>query len=89
VVTPLIPVLRRQRRGRQISEFEANLVYRMSSRIARVTQRNPDSKNQTKPKKHKKKDLKIFHLFFFVTIHRWKHLLQNIIRLYFKKIYYL
>jgi hypothetical protein len=32
-------------RGRQISEFEASLVYRMSSRTpARATQRNPVSK---------------------------------------------
>jgi hypothetical protein len=36
-------------RGRQISEFEASLVYRVSSRTARATQRNPDLKNkQTK-----------------------------------------
>jgi hypothetical protein len=28
-------------RGRQISELEASLVYRVSSRIARATQRNP------------------------------------------------
>ena len=34
-------------RGRQISEFEASLVYRVSSRTARVTQRNPVSKNKT------------------------------------------
>jgi hypothetical protein len=27
-------------RGRQISEFEASLVYRVSSRTARATQRN-------------------------------------------------
>jgi hypothetical protein len=27
-------------RGRQISEFEASLVYRVSSRAARATQRN-------------------------------------------------
>jgi hypothetical protein len=31
-------------RGRQISEFEASLVYIVSSRPARVTQRNPVSK---------------------------------------------
>ena len=37
-------------RGRQISEFEASLVYRVSSRTARATQRNPVSK----PKKKKK-----------------------------------
>jgi hypothetical protein len=35
-------------RGRQISEIEASLVYRVSSRTARVTQRNPVSKNKTK-----------------------------------------
>ena len=37
-------------RGRQISEFEASLVYRVSSRTARATQRNPVSKNQIKNK---------------------------------------
>jgi hypothetical protein len=31
-------------RGRQISEFEASLVYRVSSRIARAIQKNPVSK---------------------------------------------
>jgi hypothetical protein len=35
-------------RGRQISEFEASLVYKVSSRTARATQRNPVSKNQEK-----------------------------------------
>jgi hypothetical protein len=38
-------------RGRQISEFEASLVYKVSSRTARATQRNPVSKtkqNKTK-----------------------------------------
>jgi hypothetical protein len=39
-------------RGRRISEFEASLVYKVSSRTARATQRNPVSK---KPKKKKKK----------------------------------
>jgi hypothetical protein len=33
--------------GRQISEFEASLVYRVSSRTARATQRNPVLKKQT------------------------------------------
>jgi hypothetical protein len=32
-------------RGRQNSEFEASLVYKVSSRIARAIQRNPVSKN--------------------------------------------
>jgi hypothetical protein len=35
-------------RGRQISEFEASLVYKVSSRTARAIQRNPVSKNQKK-----------------------------------------
>jgi hypothetical protein len=38
-------------RGRQISEFEDSLVYRVSSGTARATQRNPVSKNKTKQKK--------------------------------------
>jgi hypothetical protein len=42
-------------RGRQISEFKASLVYRVSSRTARATQRNHVSKNQKKKKKKKKK----------------------------------
>jgi hypothetical protein len=39
-------------RGRKISEFEANLVYRVSSRTVRATQRNPVLKNQKKKKKN-------------------------------------
>jgi hypothetical protein len=35
-------------RGRRVSEFEASLVYRVSSRTARATQRNPVSKNLKK-----------------------------------------
>jgi hypothetical protein len=37
-------------RGRQISEFEASLGYRVSSRTARATQRNSVSKNKNKTK---------------------------------------
>jgi hypothetical protein len=33
-------------RGRRISEFEASLVYRVSFRTARATQRNPVSKKK-------------------------------------------
>ena len=40
---PLIPHL--GGRGRQISEFKASLVYRVSSRTARATQRNFIFKN--------------------------------------------
>jgi hypothetical protein len=39
-------------RGRQISEFEASLVYKVSSRTARAIQRNPVSK-KTKQNKTK------------------------------------
>ena len=39
-------------RGRQIPEFEASLVYRVSSRTARAIQRNPVS-NKLNPKKPK------------------------------------
>jgi hypothetical protein len=47
-------------RDRQISEFKASLVYRVSSRTARAIQRNPVSKNkQTKQKtKKEKKNIK-------------------------------
>ena len=44
---PLISVLGRQR---QAGFFEASLIYRVSSRIARATQRNPVSKTQKKKK---------------------------------------
>jgi hypothetical protein len=38
-------------RNRQISEFETSLVYRVSSRTARATQRNPVLKNKNKQAK--------------------------------------
>jgi hypothetical protein len=42
-------------KGRQISEFKASLVYRVSSRTVRVTQRNPVLEIKKKRKKKKKK----------------------------------
>jgi hypothetical protein len=43
-------------RGRRISEFKASLVYRVSYRTARTTQRNPVLRNkQTNKKKNQKK----------------------------------
>jgi hypothetical protein len=42
-------------RGRRISEFEASLVYKVSSRTARAIQRNPVSKNWKKKKRKEKK----------------------------------
>jgi hypothetical protein len=43
-------------RGRWISEFEASLVYKVSSRTARVIQRSPVSKKQQKQKTKTKKE---------------------------------
>jgi hypothetical protein len=48
-------------RGRWISEFEASLVYRVSSRTARATQRNPVSKKQ-KTNKQKKRFIYLFYV---------------------------
>jgi hypothetical protein len=45
-------------RGRWISEFEASLVYRVSSRTARATQRNPVSKNKNKQTNKQKTKIK-------------------------------
>jgi hypothetical protein len=42
-------------RGRWVSEFEASLVYRVSSRTARAIQRNPVSGKKKKKKKERKK----------------------------------
>jgi hypothetical protein len=41
--------------GRQISEFKASLVYKVSSRTAKAIQRNPVSKKKQNKKKKKKK----------------------------------
>jgi hypothetical protein len=38
-------------RGRRISEFEASLLYKVSSRTARAIQRNPVLENKTKQNK--------------------------------------
>jgi hypothetical protein len=40
-------------RGRRISEFEASLIYKVSSRTARAIQRNPVSKNKKQTNKQK------------------------------------
>jgi hypothetical protein len=36
-------------RGRRISEFEVSLVYKVSSRIAKATEKNPVSKKKKNP----------------------------------------
>ena len=56
--TPLSPALGSQRQA-DLCEFKASLVYRMSSRTARATQRNPVLKNQKKFLNLKKKNKKI------------------------------
>jgi hypothetical protein len=48
-------------RGRWISEFEASLVYGVSSRTARATQRNPVSKEQNKTKSKKEEAQEMVH----------------------------
>jgi hypothetical protein len=45
-------------RGRQISEFEGSLVYRVSSRTDRATQRNSVSKKQEQQQQQQKKKKK-------------------------------
>jgi hypothetical protein len=42
-------------RARWISEFEASLIYRVSSRTARATQRNPASKTNKQTNKQTNK----------------------------------
>jgi hypothetical protein len=43
-------------RGRQISELEISLIYRVSSRKARATQRNTVSKNKQTEKKRREEE---------------------------------
>ena len=55
---PLIPELSGQRQA-YLCEFEASLVYRVNSKTARTTQRNPVSKTK-KPKQNKKRKKNLF-----------------------------
>jgi hypothetical protein len=48
-------------RGKQISELEASLVYKVSSRTAKATWRNLVSKNKTK--QNKKNGTMVFPVF--------------------------
>jgi regulator of replication initiation timing len=68
-------------RGRQISKFEDSLVYKVSSRIARATERNPVSKKQTnkqtnkqtkkkEKEKEKKKMRNTLQKLFFTEFHK-------------------
>jgi hypothetical protein len=51
-----------------ISEFEASLVYKVSSRTARAIKRNPVSKNQKKKKKKKTNKQLFFDTAFPVVL---------------------
>ena len=51
----LIPALGRQKQE-NLCEFEASLVYRVSSRTARATQRNPVSTNKQTKHRNKQKE---------------------------------
>jgi hypothetical protein len=53
-------------RGRQISEFKASLVYKMSSRTARATEKSclEKTKNTPPPKKTNKQTKKQLYLEF-------------------------
>jgi hypothetical protein len=62
-------------RGRQISEFQASLVYRVSSRTARAIQRNPVSKNKTKQNKQTNKKIS-------------KVINRNYILFYYNRVFY-
>jgi hypothetical protein len=55
-------------RGRWISEFEASLVYRVSSRTARATQRNPVLKKTKQKNKTKNKQTNKIPTTFCITI---------------------
>jgi hypothetical protein len=59
---------------RQISEFKASLVYRVSSRTARATQRNPVSKNRKR--KEEKNTLAILAVFSSPFIRNSPRILQ-------------
>jgi hypothetical protein len=58
------PSIREAEAGGSLSQSKASLVYRVSSRTARATQRNPVSKNKTNKQKSKTIKLKIKHKIF-------------------------
>jgi hypothetical protein len=64
-------------RGRRISEFEASLVYKVSSRTARAIQRNPVLKNKkqikNKTKQNKTKQNKTEISFLVTDFHSPPH----------------
>ena len=60
-------------RGRQISKFEASLVYKVSSRTARAIQRNPVStQNKTKQNKTKQNKTRLLRVSQLLVSVAWK-----------------
>jgi hypothetical protein len=75
-------------RGRQISEFEASLVYKVSSRTARATQRNPVSGKEKKKEalcgKQLRKTLIVLHTHIPRLTHVYTHIRkQQNLRIHF------
>jgi hypothetical protein len=65
-------------RDRWISEFEASLVYKVSSRKARATQRNPVWKKQNRTKQNKtKKKKEVRYLIKYTMKLIFKHKTSN------------
>jgi hypothetical protein len=58
-------------RGRQIFEFEASLDYRVSSRTARATQRNPISKKQKQKQKQNETSQDTIHITIFLNANNY------------------
>jgi hypothetical protein len=63
-------------RGRGISEFKASLVYRVSSRTARATQRDPKRKEEIDFLLLFSRDI---YVFIFLNTHSLEHLLAFIL----------
>ena len=63
-------------RGRQISEFEACLAYKVSSRTARAIQRNPVlKKNKTKQKQKQNQQKIVLCIYIYIYTHTHTHTL--------------
>ena len=60
---PLMPTLRRQSQA-DLHEFKAGLVYRVSFRIARATQRNPVLKNKNNNKK-------VIYVYMYIIMYQY------------------
>jgi SH3-like domain-containing protein len=60
-------------RGRRISDFEASLIYKVSSRTARAIPRNPVSKNNKQTNKQTNKKAESSN-FIHTNIHAYIHI---------------